>query len=174
MTEGNRVADRYGALSLVGFQEETALRQFECEECKILDGGRRLGHHITRGIVLTARKEGKVGISFGRYGDSPERNGVPAKGFAVVADTAEELEAHLARYEPTNNNLVVAVDDTLCKGMESWACYGLQPINRLIRAGGTVFVTSMQTADALLTDCHRKGAEWTLGVIPGTASFSGL
>ena len=135
---------------------------------------KHLGQHITRGIVLAARKEGKVGISFGRYGDSPERNSVPAKGFAVVADAAEELEAHLARYEPTNNDLAVAVDDTLCKGMESWACYGLQPINRLIGAGGTVFVTSMQTADALLTDCHRKGAEWNLGVIPGTASFSGL
>ena len=135
---------------------------------------KHLGQHITRGIVLAARKEGKVGISFGRYGDSPERNSVPAKGFAVVADAAEELEAHLARYEPTNNDLAVAVDDTLCKGMESWACYGLQPINRLIGAGGTVFVTSMQTADALLTDCHRKGAERTLGLIPGTASFSGL
>jgi pyruvate ferredoxin oxidoreductase delta subunit len=135
---------------------------------------KHLGQHITRGIVLAARKEGKVGISFGRYGDSPERNGVPAKSFAVVADTAEELEAHLARYEPTNNDVTVAVDDTLCKGVESWAWYGLQPINRLTRPGGTVLVTSMQTADALLKGCHRKGAEWNLGVIPGTASFSGL
>lgn len=135
---------------------------------------KHLGQHITRGIVLAARKEGKVGISFGRYGDSPERNGVPAKSFAVVADTAEELEAHLARYEPTNNDVTVAVDDTLCKGVESWAWYGLQPINKLTRAGGTVLVTSMQTADALVKDCHRKGAEWRLGAIPGTASFSGL
>ena len=82
---------------------------------------KHLGQHITRGIVLAARKEGKVGISFGRYGDSPERNGVPAKSFAVVADTAEELEAHLARYEPTDNDVTIAVDDTLCKGVESWA-----------------------------------------------------
>lgn len=66
---------------------------------------KHLGQHITRGIVLAARKEGKVGISFGRYGDSPERNGIPAKSFAVVADTAEELEAHLVRYEPTNNDV---------------------------------------------------------------------
>ena len=51
-----------------------------------------LGRNICRGIVLAARKEGKVGISFGRYGDSPERNGIPAKTFAVVADTEEELE----------------------------------------------------------------------------------
>jgi pyruvate ferredoxin oxidoreductase delta subunit len=135
---------------------------------------KHLGQHITRGIVLAARKEGKVGISFGRYGDSPERNGVPAKSFAVVADTAEELEAHLARYEPTNNDVTVAVDDTLCKGVESWAWYGLQPINKLTRPGGTVLVTSLQAPEALLADCHRKGAAWHLAVVPGTASFSGL
>ncbi len=135
---------------------------------------KHLGQHITRGIVLAARKEGKVGISFGRYGDSPERNGVPAKSFAVVADTAEELEAHLARYEPTNNDITVAVDDTLCKGVESWAWYGLQPINKLTRDGGTVLVTSMQTPEALLRDCHRKGAGWNLAIVKGLASFSGL
>jgi len=133
-----------------------------------------LGHHITRGIVLAARKEGKVGISFGRYGDSPERNGIPAKSFAVVADTAEELEAHLARYEPSNNDVTVAVDDTLCKGVESWAWYGLQPINKLTRPGGTVLVTSVLGPDELVRFCHLKGAEWNLGVIKGIASFSGL
>ena len=60
---------------------------------------KHLGQRITRGIVLAARKEGKIGISFGRYGDSPERNGIPAKSFAVVADTEEELQLHLSRYE---------------------------------------------------------------------------
>jgi len=135
---------------------------------------KHLGQHITRGIVLAARTDGKVGIAFGRYGDSPERNGVPAKSFAVVADTAEELEAHIARYEPTNTDITVAVDDTLCKGVESWAWYGLQPLNKPTRPGGTVLVTSLQPPEALLRDCHRKGAEWQLGVIKGTASFSGL
>jgi pyruvate ferredoxin oxidoreductase delta subunit len=135
---------------------------------------KHLGQRITRGIVLAARREGKTGISFGRYGDSPERNGIPAKSFAVVADTEEELEAHLARYEPSNNDVTVAVDDTLCKGVESWAWYGLQPINKLTRPGGTVLVTSMQTPDDLLNDCHRKDAEWHLAVIKGAASFSGL
>ena len=95
---------RYGGLFLVGFEDETALLQFECEDCKILEGGRRLGQHLTRGIVLAVRKEGKVGISFGRYGYSPERNGVPAKGFAVVADTAAFIygchEGRLTFVEP--------------------------------------------------------------------------
>ena len=36
-----------------------------------------LARNICRGIVLAARKEGKIGIAFGRYGDSPERNGIP-------------------------------------------------------------------------------------------------
>jgi pyruvate ferredoxin oxidoreductase delta subunit len=135
---------------------------------------KHLAQRITRGVVLAARKQGKVGISFGRYGDSPERNGIPAKSFAVVADSEEELEAHLARYEPKDNDVTVAVDDTLCKGVESWAWYGLQPINKLTRAGGTVLVTSMQTPDALLRDCHRKGSPWNLAVVKGLASFSGL
>ena len=51
-----------------------------------------LSRHICRTIVLAARKEGKIGTAFGRYGDSPERNGIPAKYFAIVADHAEELQ----------------------------------------------------------------------------------
>jgi len=129
---------------------------------------------ITRGIVLAAVKEGKVGISFGRYGDSPERNGIPAKSFAVVADNEEELQAYLSRYEPSNNDVTVAVDDTLCKGVESWAWYGLQPINKLTRTGGTVLATSMQSPEELIRDCHRKDTEWNLAVIKAIPSFSGL
>ena len=45
-----------------------------------------LAKNITRGIVLAAHNEGKRGISFGRYGDAPERNGIPAKSFAIVAN----------------------------------------------------------------------------------------
>ena len=135
---------------------------------------KHLGQRITRGIVLAAVKEGKVGISFGRYGDSPERNGIPAKSFAVVADNEEELQAYLSRYEPSNNDVTVAVDDTLCKGVESWAWYGLQQINKLTRPGGTVLATSMQSPEELLKDCHRKDAGWNLAVIKAIPSFSGL
>src|SRR5438874_1671017 len=52
-----------------------------------------LAKNISRGIVLAAHAEGKPGISFGRYGDSPERNGIPAKTFAIVATDAVGLEA---------------------------------------------------------------------------------
>ncbi len=100
-----------------------------------------LAKNICRGIVFAARKEDKIGIAFGRYSDSPERNGIPAKQFAVVADSQDELQEYLARYEPENNDVTIAVDDALCKGVESWAWYGLQPINKLLREGGTLLVT---------------------------------
>ena len=135
---------------------------------------KKLAKNICRGIVLAARKEGKTGTAFGRYGDSPERNGIPAKQFAVVSDTEEELQEHLSRYEPDNNDVTIAADDTLCKGVESWAWYGLQPINKLLADGGTLLVTSMQSPNKLINDIHRKGEPYNLAIIKATASFSGL
>ena len=133
-----------------------------------------MASRICRGIVLAASKEGKVGTSFGRYGDSPERNGIPAKQFAVVADTQEELEENLAMYQAENVDVTVAVDDTLCKGVESWGWYGLQPINALTRDGGTLLVTSIQGRSDLVQDTHVKDVPYNLGVIKGSKSFSGL
>ena len=133
-----------------------------------------MARNICRGIVLAAAKDGKVGISFGRYGDSPERNGIPAKQFAVVADTEEELEENLAMYEADNVDVTVAVDDTLCKGVESWGWYGLQPINKLTRENGTLLVTSMQGRGDLVQDSHTKDVPYNIGVVKGTVSFSGL
>ncbi|MDQ7827549.1 MAG: 4Fe-4S dicluster-binding protein [Armatimonadota bacterium] len=133
-----------------------------------------LAKNITRGIVLAAVQEGKTGIAFGRYGDSPERNGIPAKNFAIVADDAEELEASMAQYEPKAVDITIAVDDTLCKGVESWAWYGLQPINRLTKPGGYVVVTTMLPFEELLTMTHAKGDPYHLAVVRGLPSFSGL
>ena len=133
-----------------------------------------LATNITRGIVFAARREGKVGLAFGRYGDSPERNGIPAKRFAVVADNQEELEENLAMYEAGDVDVTVVVDDTLCKGVESWGWYGLQPINALTKTDGTVLVTSIQGRDNLVRDAHQKDAPYRLGVVKGTVSFSGL
>src|SRR5437879_13627447 len=77
-----------------------------------------LAKNISRAIVLAAHQEGKPGISFGRYGDSPERNGVPAKNFAIVATDDQTLEEGMAKYEPKEVDISIAVDDTLCKGVE--------------------------------------------------------
>ena len=133
-----------------------------------------LSRNICRTIVLAAREEGKIGTAFGRYGDSPERNGIPAKYFAVVADDPEELQETLAQYEPTQVDVTIVVDDTLCKGVESWAWYGLQPINELTVQGGTVLITSILSADDLLEDIHVKDLSYNLAIVKNPKSFSGL
>src|SRR5271170_4255248 len=133
-----------------------------------------LARNITRAIVLAASKEGKPGISFGRYGDSPERNGIPAKAFAIVATDDLTLEEGMAKYEPKEVDITISVDDTLCKGVESWAWYGLQPINRLLKPGGALIVTSREGPEAIIAMAHRKETPYQLSILKGTVSFSGL
>src|SRR5882762_5485467 len=133
-----------------------------------------LAKNISRAIVLAAHEEGKPGISFGRYGDSPERNGIPAKSFAIVATDSLTLEEGMAKYEPKEVDITIAVDDTLCKGVESWAWYGLQPINRLLKPNSTLIVTSRQEPETLIEMCHRKEYPYKLAIVKGIPSFSGL
>src|SRR5206468_7639339 len=83
-----------------------------------------LAQRICRSIVLAARKRGHTGTAFARYGDSPERNGVPAKQFAVGAINDRELEASMAKYEPAVVDVSMAVDDAVVEGVEAWAWYG--------------------------------------------------
>jgi pyruvate ferredoxin oxidoreductase delta subunit len=135
---------------------------------------KKLAANISRAIVLAAHKEGKPGISFGRYGDSPERNGIPAKYFAIVASDETTLEEGKAKYEPKEVDVSICVDDTLFKGVESWAWYGLQPINKLLKPGGTLIVTSLKEAEQLIPLAHRKETPYKLAILKGTPSFSGL
>src|SRR3981081_1197423 len=135
---------------------------------------KNLAKNLTRAIVLAAHKEGKPGISFGRYGDSPERNGIPAKAFAIVATDDSTLEEGMAKYEPQEVDVTICVDDTLCKGVESWAWYGLQPIKRLTKPNGSVIVPSMEQPEALIRMAHRKDHPYRLAVIKAAPSFSGL
>src|SRR5438128_11010821 len=132
-----------------------------------------LATRLSRSIVLAAHQEGKMGISFGRYGDSPERNGIPAKNFAIVATDEQTLEEGMAKYEPQEVDISIAVDDTLCKGVESWAWYGLQPINRLLKPGGALIVTSREQPEVLIEMCHRKEFPYRLAIVKGPPSFSG-
>src|SRR5712691_108226 len=80
-----------------------------------------LAKNISRDIVLAAHHERMPVISFARYADSPERNGIPAKSFAIVATDDITLEEGMSKYEPKEVDITIAVDDTLCKGVESWA-----------------------------------------------------
>lgn len=135
---------------------------------------KNLARNISRAIVLAAHRDGKPGISFGRYGDSPERNGIPAKSFAIVATDEVTLEEGMAKYEPQEVDITIVVDDTLCKGVESWAWYGLQPINRLLKPNGTMIVTSVEGPEALIPMMHVKDHPYRLAILKGTPSFSGL
>jgi pyruvate ferredoxin oxidoreductase delta subunit len=80
----------------------------------------------------------------------------------------------MARYEPKEVDVTICLDDTLCKGVESWAWYGLQPINRLTLPNSHVLVTSTQSADDLIRDIHKKNDPYHLSIIQAKASFSGL
>jgi pyruvate ferredoxin oxidoreductase delta subunit len=133
-----------------------------------------LAGRISRAIVLAAHHDGKPGISFGRYGDSPERNGIPAKNFAIVGTDEETLQQGMAKYEPKEVDITICVDDTLCKGVESWAWYGLQPVNKLLKPGGTLIVTSLESPETLIGMAHRKEEPYKLAILKATPSFSGL
>jgi len=133
-----------------------------------------LAKNITRGIVLAAHNEGKLGISFGRYGDSPERNGIPAKGFAIVASDEETLQAGMAQYEPKTVDVTVVLDDTLCKGTDSWAWYGLRPVHSALKPGRTLIVVSLQDVPSLLKFIQKRQEPYKLGILKGVTSFSGM
>ena len=133
-----------------------------------------LAQRICRSIVLASRKKGYTGTAFGRYGDSPERNGVPAKQFGIVAVNETELESSMAKYEPSVVDITVAVDDTLVKGVESWAWYGRQPIWKPIHDNGFLIVTSDKTPDQIVAQTDKTTKPYTLAVVPGGASFAGL
>jgi pyruvate ferredoxin oxidoreductase delta subunit len=135
---------------------------------------KKLAQAICRSIVFAARKQGKTGLAYSRYSDSPERNGIPAKQFAVVADNNEEMEEYLSRYEPGNSDVTIVADDTLLKGLESWAWSGVQPVHKTLRSGGTLVVASKRPADALIAGTHRRDAPYNLAIVDGVASFSGM
>ena len=133
-----------------------------------------LAKNITRGIVLAAHNEGKLGLSFGRYGDSPERNGIPAKKFAIVATDEQTLQLGMAHYQPSKVDLSIVLDDTLTKGIESWAWDGVHAINEAVKRDGTLMVVSTQEPDGLLKLIHSRKEPYQFGVVKGLASFSGL
>ena len=133
-----------------------------------------LAANLCKHVVMAARKREWIGSTMQRYSDAPERNGIPAKQFAVIAPDMETLEGHMAKYEPNELDLIAVVDDTMCDGIESWAWYGRQPINVRLRRGGTLLVVSNRSHDELLRVIARKPWDWTLAIVPGTPSLGGL
>jgi len=68
----------------------------------------------------------------------------------------------------------VVLDDTLCKGAESWAWSGLQPVHHALKPGHTLIVISLEDAPALLKNIHRREQPYKLGIVKGVTSFSGM
>jgi pyruvate ferredoxin oxidoreductase delta subunit len=68
----------------------------------------------------------------------------------------------------------VVLDDTLCKGTESWAWYGLQPVHHALKPGHTLIVVSLQDAPTLLKNIHRREEPYKLGILKGVTNFSGM
>ena len=124
---------------------------------------KNLAKNICRGIVLAAHNEGRPGISFGRYSDSPERNGIPAKSFAIVASDDETLEVGMVQYMPKQVDVTVVLDDTLCKGLEPWAWAGLQPVNETLKPGKTLIVVSTEASGHHPEDGPQEGCTLQAG-----------
>jgi len=80
----------------------------------------------------------------------------------------------MAKYEPKEVDVSICLDDTLFKGVESWAWYGQQPINKLVKPDGTLIVTSLEEPEALISMAHRKPYPYKLAIIKAATSFSGL
>ena len=121
-----------------------------------------LAANLCKHVVMAARKRDWLGSTIQRYSDSPERNGIPAKQFAVIAPDTETLEQHMAKYEPNELDVITVLDDTMSDGIESWAWYGRQPINVRLRRGGTLLVISNRPAEELLKVIPQKPWDWTL------------
>ena len=115
-----------------------------------------LARNIVRSIVSPARKEGKIGTAFGRYATPPSGTAYRRNSSPSWPTIPRSLEESLAVYEASEVDVTINVDDTMCKGVESWAWYGLQPINQLTKPNGTLPVTSRQETDALVEDIHQK------------------
>jgi pyruvate ferredoxin oxidoreductase delta subunit len=130
---------------------------------------------ITKQITKAAvQYDNRLGGTVSRYGDSPERNGIPAKQFSVIADSNTELQTEMTRYEPENVRVIAVMDDTLAKGVESWAWYGVQPININLKPGGTVLFISRRRPEEFLKIVPRKPFDWNIAVLEGEPSFAGL
>ena len=129
---------------------------------------------IVKTLVMAAHKDGKVGTAMSRYGDSPERNGIPAKQFAIIADSKDELEESLAKYEPKATDVSVVLDDNMCKGIESWSWYGIQPVNDLVKPDGLLIITSLRTPEHLLRHIHKREQPYRIAMVNAEASLGGL
>ena len=68
----------------------------------------------------------------------------------MVTDDESELQASLSIYEPSVVDSCIVLDDTLCRGIESWAWHGVEPVNARLKKNGVLLVVSTKSGDELL------------------------
>ncbi|MBI3976971.1 MAG: 4Fe-4S binding protein [Chloroflexi bacterium] len=128
-------------------------------------------------IVIIATRMDQVGFSNGRYSDSPERNGIPCKYFAFVSPdlSEEELEAECgAKLDIDEADVSIVLDDTLVKGVEPWAWYGIRPINEKVSEDSHLLVVSRRDPQDLLRFIGTKPHPYHLALLEGDASLAGM
>jgi len=133
-----------------------------------------LAKKACRDVLLAARSEGKVGVTFGRYGDSPERDGIPSKYFSVMAANEDDLEAELNKYSAENVDVSFVPDDTMVRGVEPWAWHGVVPVHQAVKEGGYLIIVSDRSPQELLKNLPQREKPYRLCLVKGKASFAGL
>jgi pyruvate ferredoxin oxidoreductase delta subunit len=69
-------------------------------------------------------------------------------------------------------DVILVLDDTMGKGVESWGHYGIRPINEKIVLGGTLVVISKRGEKELTRYLERKPYNYKLAILPGERSFA--
>ncbi len=133
-----------------------------------------LASRICDFLAYSARWEGRSAVSSMRYGDSPERIGIPAEYYFVSAASREAMEEHVARYEPGPFDVIVVLDDTMVKGGEPWGHVGVKPVNEDLKPDGVLLVVTERELEKLIVFLPSKNYKYRVAAIPGKRSFSGL
>jgi len=118
-------------------------------------------------IATAALKDGKVAISYMRYGDDPVRVGIPMKAFAAISSRWESMEGEVARYNPDKVHISFILDPTLSKGVEGWAHMGRRSILEKVTQDALVIVNTTKSPDEYLKYLQKMGSEYTLLTIDG-------
>jgi len=132
-----------------------------------------LSKRITRAIVLQRIKKVSPASPLGRYGDSPERNGIPARPFAIVATDDITLEEGMAKYEPKEVDVTSAWTTRCGKGVSLGLGMGAAD-QRLTKPNGTLIVTRAKSPRHSWPCCHRKETPTSLAIGQGHTQYSGL
>jgi len=118
-------------------------------------------------IATAALREGKVAISYMRYGDDPVRVGIPMKAFANVSSEWEPMEGEVARYNPENIDVSFILDATLAKGIESWAHMGRRSVLEKITSGALVIANTAMAPAEYLKYLPKTDVDYTLVTVDG-------